>query len=216
MRSLILAVLVLAACGGPTQPTQQQVASLVVLQGDQQVDTVARTLPVAIAVQAKDAVGGPAAGVVLNWYTITNDGLNCVGCSDTVFVGAGLTNGTGGAKLQWTLGTRAGPQGLIAWAIGSAGERVVHVHATAVAVHDRAIGIVASQATTTPGGFILISNFAYTTDQYWNNAGTPLVVQAPAGWRIVGDTAYAPEQVGTYILPLALDQARGDLSVRVQ
>src|SRR6266550_48700 len=115
---LAISLILLAACAkSPLQPTTHLVASLDLVAGDGQTGTVAQTLATAIAVQAKDAVGAPVPQVVLNWYTITNAGINCVGCSDTTFAGAGITDGIGNARFRWGLATRAGPQAVIAWAI---------------------------------------------------------------------------------------------------
>lgn len=220
IRCIVLSGALTLACGGsnPVQPKLQIVADLVIATGDAQVDTVGQTLPTAVTIQAKNAVGGVVPAVVLNWFTITNDGVNCVGCSDTVFVGAGLTDETGGARLRWTLRTRAGPQGLIACAIDAEGDCAVHIKATAEALHDRATTIATwdQPALIKAGGIVLLSAHAGGNDQYGNYAGVPNYGSLPAGWRVSGDTAYAPMQTGDYTLPLVLDQARGSFVARVQ
>lgn len=220
MRPIMAAVaFLLVACGGGSdavQPDRRPVAALLVAAGDNQTDTVARQLPVAVTLQAKDALGGPVPFVVLNWYATTHEGENCVGCADTIFVGASATDAGGGAKYLWTLRSRAGQQGLIAWAIGSEGERVVHVKALATAVADRAVSIMVDHPVVAPDGFVAIADHAWASDQYGNFAGTPRYDVPPAGWRVSGDTAYAPSQTGEYALPIIRDAVRTTLTVRVQ
>ncbi len=219
MKTSLLLVLLLAACGGnPTQPSTRLVAALAVVAGNGQTGTVAQTLPTAIAVQAKDATGAPVPQIVLNWYTITNAGVNCVGCSDTTFAGAGITDGTGNARFRWPLATRAGPQAVIAWAIGPEGDRIVYTLANAMALPDHAVSIItwSQPVQLAPGEFLLLRDHASADDQYWNWVGVPTFGAVPTGWKVSADTAWAPSQVGDYALPLVLDAARGSLAVQVR
>lgn len=212
-------VISLAGCGkSPVQPTARLVASLNLVGGDGQTDTVAQTLATAVAVQAKDALGAPVPQVVLNWYTITNAGVNCVGCSDTTFAGAGITDATGGARFRWQLATRAGPQAVIAWALGPDGDRIVYIQATATALPDRAVTILTMNCPCSlhPGEFLLLRDHAFADDQYWNGVGVPTFGAMPSGWKVSADTAWAPSVTGDYILPLVLDAARGSLAVAVR
>lgn len=219
IRCVVLSGSLTLACGGtPTSPRPRTiVAALAITVGDGQTDTVAHTLPVAVTVQAKDALGSVASSVVLNWYETTNEGVNCVGCSDTIFVGAALTDASGGAAFRWTLRTRAGPQGLIAEAIGPDGDRIVHTKATATAVPDQAASMMTSQAQVAPGGFVLASQHAWANDRYGNAVPTPPSFGSlPAGWTVRGDTAIASNTPGRYTLPVKVDRVQTSFVAVVQ
>ncbi len=212
-------VVSLAGCGGnSTQPSIRLVASLAVIAGNGQTGVVAQTLATAVAVQAKDAAGAPIPQVVLNWYIITNAGIDCASCSDTIFAGAGITDITGGARFGWQLATRAGPQAVIAWAIGPEGDRITYAQANATALPDHAVSIITmgTPVQLAPGGFLLLRDHAAADDQYWNWVGVPAFGAMPSGWKTSADTAWAPSATGDYILPLMLDAAQGSLAVQVR
>lgn len=94
----LLSVVILGACSdhgvGPQSPS---IASLDIVSGDYQTDTVGRELPDPLVVVVKDAAGQPLQGQVVN-FVVTAGGGN-------VFAGANSTNADGIAKERWTLGT---------------------------------------------------------------------------------------------------------------
>src|SRR5690242_12168051 len=119
MRMRITWVLALLAigCGGSTEPSgpKPMASAIEVLGGDNQTDTVARELPVAILVRVTDTIGGvvtPLRGQLVNFVVASGGGH--------VFAGSALTDSLGRAQERWTLGTGAGVQTLEARAVDAA------------------------------------------------------------------------------------------------
>jgi len=99
---------VTAAVGPKTATATVTVAQIVtqvaVIAGNEQVDTVGRTLPDSIVVLARDRLDQPAVGVMLP-FELT---------SGTVSPDSALTDATGRVAAAWTLGPEAGPHALVA------------------------------------------------------------------------------------------------------
>ena len=75
--------------GGATQMTIEA--------GNNQVDTVGRTLPVPLSVRVADQFNNPVAGVSIGWTVLDGGG--------SVSPGSSTTNASGIATASWTLGT---------------------------------------------------------------------------------------------------------------
>jgi hypothetical protein len=204
-----LLLLLLAACGDASGP-KVPAATVSIVAGDAQVDTVARTLPVAVVARAAAVGGQPTPQVVVNWYRIAG--------ADTVFAGAALTNAQGEARLVWTLLTKAGTQGLTAWILDDAGVRQTYAQATATATHDRATVVQGARAETVlvAVGAPIFDHDSYSAayDRFGNWAG-PMLWQPETGWRVSADTAWC-DVPGLYTMRLALDDVTSHLNVRVQ
>lgn len=215
MKSLVIFIGLLAACGGtnPSQPLVQVVSSLNVLAGEGQSDTVTHTLATPIEVQAKDVLDAPIAGVALNWIAVPE----CI-CNepDTIRLGVGVTDVAGIGRYRWTLPTQAREWALIAWAIDADGSRVIHTKVLAQALPDRVVWISTALVQTKPEAFFLLRDYAWGMDRYGNNAGTPGFDTLPEGWRSSADTVWTSAAAGEYILPLVFGEARGLLTVQVQ
>lgn len=210
MRSVpILLLALLSACGDSSGP-KVPAATVSIVAGDTQTDTVARTLPVSVVARAAAVGGQPVSQVVVNWYRVAG--------ADTVFAGAALTNAQGEAQLRWTLLSKAGTQQLTAWIIDDAGLRQTYAQATATATHDRATVVLGSRADTMvlAVGAPLFDSDSYSAayDRFGNWAG-PLRWQAATGWRISADTAWC-DVPGIYTMHLSLDDVTSSLTVRVQ
>lgn len=96
-----LALFIAAACGGEsTSPQRPHVASLAVVGGDAQTDTVLALLPRPVEVLVAGIGGVPIAGQLVNFKTSE-------GCG-APFAGSAITNAQGRALERWTLGERAG------------------------------------------------------------------------------------------------------------
>ena len=93
--------------GGPTTVTFNITATvgsatqMSIQAGDNQVDTVGQTLPIALAVRVADAFDNPVAGVVISW-AVVDDGGSLSQAADT-------TDADGIASTSWTLGTAMTP-----------------------------------------------------------------------------------------------------------
>lgn len=132
MKRLAL-LLALAACGEEAAAPAFQ-TSLSIIDGDGQIDTVAKQLAQPVVAQATDKVSAqPLPQIVLNWYRVVG--------TDTVFMAAGITNDSGIGRYRPTLGTKAGDQGIIAWALDNDGSRAEFANATATAVAAAPISI---------------------------------------------------------------------------
>ena len=79
--------------GGATQMT--------VNGGDAQTDTVGHTLPTPLSVRVADALNNPVPGVTISWVVIDGGG--------SVSAPTSVTNASGVASINWTLGTAMSP-----------------------------------------------------------------------------------------------------------
>jgi hypothetical protein len=198
-----------AACGNPDGPSVQLVPTVQIIDGDNQTDTVAQQLATAITAKAEDkttAVAMP--GVVMNWFRVVG--------TDTAFLGAGTTDAAGTAKIRPSLGTKAGPQYILAFALDENGDRVEHAQASMTALADRAVTTLGYRLDTVPiyvGDPVLdnVSNAA-AYDQYGNWAG-PLHWLAATGWRVSADTCWALE-AGVTDMQLQRDAASAHVVLR--
>jgi hypothetical protein len=84
---------VTAQVGGATQ--------MAVNGGDRQTDTVGVTLPTALSVIVKDALSNPVSGVTISWSVLNGGG--------SVSAPTSVTNASGIASINWTLGTAMSP-----------------------------------------------------------------------------------------------------------
>jgi hypothetical protein len=187
----IAAALVLCGCGDAGGPSLQLSPVMQIIEGDNQVDTVAKQLPIAITARAEDKLSAqPARGVVLNWFRIVG--------TDSTFIGAALTNDSGIARLRPTLATKAGPQSFIAWALDADGQRSDYAAATATALPDRAFQILISveSVTTWVGDPVRSGAYAGAWDQFMNFVGAPNFAPTP-GWTVRADTAWAGAEIRT-------------------
>lgn len=203
-----IVVILLAACSSSSEPNLTA-ASLSIVSGDAQQDTVARLLPLAIVAKAASLEGQPVPQVVVNWYRIAG--------TDTVFAGAALTDVQGEARLRWTLLEKAGPQELTAWIIDATGLRQTFARAIATATHDRATVVLGARNDTMnlAVGAPLFDSDSYSAayDRFGNWAGH-LLFQPAAGWRVSADTAWC-DVPGLYTMQLALDDVTSHITVRV-
>lgn len=130
-RMAILALGLLAACGGGTEPTPEPelVLALSVVSGGDQAAAVANELPEAVVVRVTRAPAAarlsngfvadePVPGQIVNFVIVSGGG--------SVFAGTGVTNDLGEVRERWTLGNTAGTQVLEARAVDpSTGEPIV-------------------------------------------------------------------------------------------
>jgi hypothetical protein len=201
-----LLLLGLIACRDAGAPSAELVPLLEIIDGNGQVDTVAKQLPIAITARAEDKLSAqPARGVVLNWFRVVG--------ADSVFLGAALTNDSGIARLRPTLATKAGPQAFVAWALDADGQRSEYAAAAATALPDRArwISVPVDSTRIWLGDPVRARDFASAWDQFYNFVGTPVFGPA-VGWTVRADTAWASEE-SRVELPLLYDALRSQLRV---
>jgi alpha-tubulin suppressor-like RCC1 family protein len=99
----IAVVVALAGCSENAMVPSQTAgppASMQIVSGDQQSDTVGRQLPQPLVVRVLDSAGLRVAGQIVNFRVTAAGG--------SVFAGAAITNDSGEARERWTLGTVAG------------------------------------------------------------------------------------------------------------
>ena len=174
--NLTLALLLIAACsdagtappdnpGPPEPPTMPTiVAQVAVVQGADQVDTVAHPLPEPIRVQARDAAKAAVAGQNINFVVTAGGG--------SVFAGAAITDASGLAQERWTLGTLAGTQELEARAVDPVtGEPIVFasIKATALPARPDTVELAVRDTLLFVGhGFQLEQLGLHAADRYGN------------------------------------------------
>ena len=129
--ALVLSLLALISCDTetPTEPDPPVAASMQIVSGQQQTDTVGRELAEPVVVQVLSAEGAPVRGQVVN-FVVTEGG-------GEVFAGTSITDELGFARERWTLGTTSGPQALQARAVDTqSGQALVFADFSATALPD--------------------------------------------------------------------------------
>lgn len=99
-----LGLMMLASCGGSTEPEILPPANLTIIQGDGQEATVANSLPSSLVVEVTDTRGDPVSGVEVSWTTE----------SGSATPASSTTQDDGRASTSWSLGTEAGAVSMIA------------------------------------------------------------------------------------------------------
>lgn len=129
MKRLAVLSFVVLACSDSQAPTVALThPSLRITAGDQQTDTVGKTLPTSIVATLTDRDSGlPLPGQIVYWVPVNGSG--------SVFTPTVQTGADGVARQSWTLGPRAGQQQLVArWLDPDTGEPVTLDTARATAV----------------------------------------------------------------------------------
>lgn len=158
-RLLLVALLVLGACGDDLGPPHGRPAAMHALAGDGQRGEVAAVLPEMLVVHVVDRAGEPVAGVHVQW-TLDLDGGS--------IVPAGPTGSDGTARATWRLGTAAGTYKAVARVPGVA---AIRFNATALP------GPIA-RISVQPGSFLLdalgdtVRLAAFAADAFGNAVAT--------------------------------------------
>ena len=185
----LVPLFLLAACGG--EPIQPQLRPLLeIISGADQIDTVARQLPLPVAALVIDSASArPLAGVVLNWFRVVG--------TDSVFLGAGATNDSGIGRMRPTLASKAGPQTTVAWALDGNGNRTVFAAAQATATPDKPDTIVLyyQSVRLTLGERLALSEAVRRlSDQYGNDIQTlGGITYDAAKWTRSADTIWSDD-----------------------
>jgi hypothetical protein len=116
--SLLLFIVLLAACGTDGTAPPAIIPELSIIAGNAQTDTIGKTLATQITAALTDkASGAPLAGRIVNWVVVEGGGQ--------VFAAVVQTGADGMARQQWTLGMTPGSQKLVArWLNPDTGEPV--------------------------------------------------------------------------------------------
>lgn len=185
MRYSIAMLILLSACGKNPQQAVFQ-TRLSIIAGDRQTDTVARQLAQPVVALAKDqASAQPLPQIVLNWYRVSG--------TDTTYMAAGITNDSGIGRYRPTLGTKAGDQGIIAWALDNDGNRAQFASASATALAGAAVTFTIPTADTTvvyAGSDTLVLEVR-SADSYAN----PTTPCAALGWSSADSARVKPLDV---------------------
>jgi hypothetical protein len=142
----LLAALALAwGCDSPTGSGPGVPASLDIVAGDLQRQTVGTELPQQLVVRVLNDKGKPVKGQIVNFRVTAGDGA--------VFAGTALTDASGEARERWTLGTVAGDtQRVEARAVNPAtGEALVFGQFRAVGTPGPAASLVVVGSATPTG-----------------------------------------------------------------
>jgi|GEM_PF-476579 len=159
-----------ACSGGTTQPVQYGIA---VLSGASQTATVGQSLPAPFVVRVSDlSTGNGVAGVTVTWTIIGGEG--------TLSDATSLTDASGDAASQLTLGTRAGLQLTQATFQGSQSP-VVFVTTALPGPLARLIKSEGDSQTSNTSGALPLPLIVETEDGY----GNP-VPGVPVHWDVVG------------------------------
>lgn len=138
----------------------QAAASLQKVSGDAQTDTAGQQLPTPLTAQVNDALGGPAAGITVNFVVAQGGG--------TLSAPSGVTAANGRASVSWTIGTAAGATQTVT--VSAAGTSSVSFGATAVAGAPANVTVQAGDAQTSPSGLpVPVAPAVLVRDQF-NNA----------------------------------------------
>lgn len=185
-RNLVCLLILLAACSGTESPQALVFqTNLSIIDGDGQTDTVAKQLARPVVAQAADQLSAqPLPGIVLNWYRVVG--------SDTTFMGAGVTNDSGIGRYRPVLGTKAGPQEIVAWALDNNGSRAEFANASATALAGRvATAWMRPARDTVFGGDTLFLEYGYR-DAYANTSLDGCASPDSVGWTWTPDAIADP------------------------
>ena len=143
--------------GGPTLKPGPP-ASLQIVSGDQQQDTVGLELDQPLVVRVLDALDGRVPNQIVNFRVTAGGG--------SVFGGAAITNDSGEARERWTVGTVAGDtQRVEARAVDSrTGAALVFGAFRAVGVPDRAATVQIAPATAADSALYVGGDTVLTDD----------------------------------------------------
>lgn len=130
----ILMVSILVGCGDgadgggnpyPGGAVDKVVATVRVVDGNDQTATVGTELPTALVALIKNGAGQPISGQIVNFVVASGGG--------SVFAGAALSDASGVARERWTMGTTAGINKVEIRAVASNGAAVILATFTATA-----------------------------------------------------------------------------------
>ncbi len=101
-------------------------ATIKLLSGNNQSGSIGAVLPVPLEVRLTDSAGNPAAGRQVIFKVIQNDGLVADAGGSPASSVAATTDAEGRARVQWTVGRRAGAGGnsVEAYSVGFAGTAI--------------------------------------------------------------------------------------------
>lgn len=173
-------LVVLVACADGTGPRPVGPAAAIhIIEGQSQVDTVARALDHPLIVRVVDSADKPVVGQEINWVVVAGGG--------SLFVATGITNSDGQAQNHWTLGTSAADtQRVEARAVDPVtGAKLVFAEFRAIPKPDAPAALQPTDVPAVPpevGSSLAVS--ARVTDQYANP-----VPDASVTWDVVGGGA---------------------------
>lgn len=144
-------------------------ANLFVVAGSGQTGTVATVLPTDLVVQVTDAADNPKPGVAVTFAVLSGGG--------SLSSGTAITNASGNATVEWTLGTASGAQSVLA---SVPGVTPVTITATGVAGAPDALTILTgNNQTGTPGAPLPDSLRVRLTDRFGNPISGVTISWAP-------------------------------------
>ncbi len=182
--SMMLGLLAVVACAGDSLilPEDRVPATLVILAGDGQADTVGRVLRDSLVVRITDLGDRPIRNQAVHFLEQrSNTGARII--PDTA-----RTNADGRAAVRWVLGTVAGPQSIRAVVPVSGRELGVDFHAAAIrAAPDTLFAISGDAQAGVVGAGLTAPLVATVTDRYGN-----AVSGVAATWSAVGGGSVSP------------------------
>ena len=193
IRAFLAGALFLSCDGSPTEREPATVASMDVVSGNHQVDTVGTELAAPLVVKVVDTEGQPFPGQLVNFRVVAGGG--------SVFAGSSITNAEGIARERWTLGTTAGDtQRVEARAINNeTGEALRFAIFTAVGTPDVPASITKTRGDAQTGALasVLSDSLAVRVADRFGNAVSGVSVQWAANGGSISPTTSSTDATGT-------------------
>ncbi len=185
-----------AACSDSSQNAVAPVgASVSVNSGSNgQTGTAGQPLPQVISVEVLDQDGKPVPSVVVSWNIASGGG--------TVDSTTSTTDASGNASVQWTLGTKAGADSLLASiAVGA----TTMISATANAGNAAAVTLVSGDAQSIVSGSASQPLVVKVTDQFGNVVAGSVINWTVAGGGTLSGTSSTTDANGLAQIGLTTD-----------
>ncbi|MEO8621373.1 MAG: hypothetical protein ABI625_09930 [bacterium] len=183
-------------------------AAVSLVSGDQQVDSVGRTLSLPLVVSVVDQFGGPLSGALITWTTVSGTGAPS---------SASTTSGSDGrASTTYTLGNAIGTETVSAAAAGLSGSAgTVSFTMRAISRGAASVSIIAGgDQVVAPGTTAPTPLVAQVLDAIGNPvANVPASWSAPAGGASFSSAASLTDATGYVATMVTLGSAAGPVIV---
>lgn len=182
--SRMLGLLALVACGGDTLvlPEDREPATLAILAGDGQADTVGRVLRDSLVVRVTDPGNRPIRNLAVHFLEQQSP------TGARIIPDTARTDADGRATARWVLGTVAGPQSIRARVPVSGRELGVDFHAAAIRAAPDTLFAASGDAQAGVSGTGLGDPLVVTVTDRYGNA----VSGVSATWSVVGGGSVTP------------------------
>jgi hypothetical protein len=181
-------------CSDTGDPLAGVLATVLLVSGEGQVDTVGQQVPLPLVARVLNASGDPISGQIVNFRVIKGGG--------SVFAGAAISNADGQVQELWTLGTVAADSQVVeVRAVDPAtGEPRVYARFIATALPDSPVAVTVESGnaqTVVAGATLSDSLLSRVVDQYGNAVpGAAVTWSVTSGGGTLTRTADVSTQTG--------------------